>query len=269
MGLPEDGTLRQLIALGGREVELPPQGLVVTKTLADILGLRVGDRVDLELLEGERPRVSAPVVALIDEASGLQIYARREVVDELAGDLGTISSVLLDADPRHLSEVEEGLRRSPQVIDVSDTVGDMQRLREMNASFISVWTFVSIALASSVIFGVVYNNARIALAARSRDLASLRVLGYTRREISFILLGGLALEVAIAVPLGLLLGRAWANLFVSASVDQETFRWSAVVEPKTYLMASAVAIAAATASALWVRRGLDRLDLIGVLKTRE
>ncbi len=269
LGLPEDGTLRRLIARGGREVAVPAEGVVVTKTLADLLGLRVGDRIALDLREGQRLRVAPTVVALLDESNGLQIYGRLELVRELERDFGAVSSLLLDVDPAELSHLQATLRRSPEVVDVSDAVGDMRRLRETNASFIDVWTFVSIALASSVIFGVVYNNARIALAARSRELASLRVLGYSRREISWILLGSLAIEVALAVPLGLLLGRAWAELFVRASVDQETFRWTAVVDAKTYLLATTVALVASGASALWVRRGLDRLDLIAVLKVRE
>ena len=138
----------------------------------------------------------------------------------------------------------------------------------MNASIMDVWTAISIALASSVVFGVVYNNARISLAARSRDLASLRVLGFFRREISSILLWGLALEVFIAIPLGLLLGRYWAEQFMS-TVDQETFRWQVVISPGTYALTIAVTLLGAAASALWVRRKLDRLDLISVLKARE
>jgi len=132
-----------------------------------------------------------------------------------------------------------------------------------------IWTAVSITLAACVIFGVVYNNARIALALRSRELASLRVLGLSRREISSILIAGLAFEVLLAIPLGLLLGRAWAELFFSRAVDQETFRFQVLVEGRTYLMAALTAVLAGTVSALWVRRSLDRLDLIDVLKTRE
>jgi putative ABC transport system permease protein len=138
----------------------------------------------------------------------------------------------------------------------------------MNGSAMDIWTAVSITLAACVIFGVVYNNARIALAMRGRDLASLRVLGMSRREISSILIGSLALEVALAIPLGLGLGRAWSSFFMR-SIDDETFRWSVLVAPQTYLMATAVALTAAAASALLVRRSVDRLDLIGVLKTRE
>jgi putative ABC transport system permease protein len=209
------------------------------------------------------------VTGFLDEANGLQVYASRKLAAELSGDLDAVSSVLLRVDPSELANVERRLRRSPQVLDISDTKSDVARLREMNASFIDIWTVVSIALAASVIFGVSYNNARIALAARGRDLASLRVLGYSRREVGSVLLGSLAVEVGIAIPLGLVLGRIWAEQFMRMSLDPETFRWSAMVAPRTYLLAAAVALASALTSALWVRRSLNELDLIAVLKTRE
>jgi putative ABC transport system permease protein len=131
-----------------------------------------------------------------------------------------------------------------------------------------VWTTISALLAAAVICGVVYNNARISLTARSRDLASLRVLGFSRREISLVLLSELALEVLVALPFGLLLGRLWADQMM-AGIDQESFRWAGMVSLRTYGMAAGVTLGAAALSALWVRRSLDRLDLIAVLKTRE
>jgi putative ABC transport system permease protein len=189
-------------------------------------------------------------------------------VADLEGAQPAVSSVLLDVQPAFVPALEQQLRKSPHVIDVSDLRADSQRLRDMNADVMDVWTFVSITLAASVILGVVYNNARIALAARGRDLASLRVLGFSRAEISRVLLGGLAIEVLLAVPLGLWLGRRWGEWFMG-SVDQEMFRWAVTVAPTTYAMATAVTLLAATASALWVRRNLDHLDLIAVLKNRE
>jgi putative ABC transport system permease protein len=100
-------------------------------------------------------------------------------------------------------------------------------------------------------------------------LASLRVLGYSRREVGSVLLGSLALEVGIAIPLGLVLGRVWAEQFMNRSLDPETFRFATTVSAQTYLLATAVALGSALASALWVRRNLNDLDLIAVLKTRE
>jgi putative ABC transport system permease protein len=260
--------LRRLVERGGHEVPLPPDGVLVTKALGEILGLGVGDRLDLEVREGKRATVRPLVAGFVDESVGLMVYARADVVAALEHDNGVVSQVLLKVERDAQASVEERLRRSPRTIDISDVPGDVQRLRDMNGSIMDVWTLVSISLGACVVFGVVYNNARIALAMRSRELASLRVLGFSRAEISAILIGGLVIEVAIGIPVGLVLGRLWSELFMR-SVDQETFRWAVVVAPRTYALATAVAVLAAAASALVVRRGLDRLDLIGVLKTRE
>jgi putative ABC transport system permease protein len=269
LGLARAASLRRLVERGGgHAVEVPDDGVLVTKALGKILEIGIGDRLDLEVREGKWPSVRPVVIGFVDESVGLQIYAQSSLVSELEGDMGAISSALLRVEPSMLQAVERHLRRSPYVVDVSDIREDVQRLRDMNASMIDVWTLVSITLSACLIFGVVYNNARIALAARERDLASLRVLGFERGEISAVLIGGLAIEVALAIPLGLVLGRAWAERFM-ANVDQEMFRWQVVVEPRTYLIAAAVAVLAGLGSALLVRRKLDHLDLIGVLKTRE
>jgi putative ABC transport system permease protein len=269
MGLPSAATLRQLVAHGGRAVPVPDEGVLVTTALGKILGLAPGDRLEVELLEGDHRTAYPTVAGFVDESVGLQLYARAETVSALAGDLGAVSSVLLRVDPAERAAVDERLRRSPRVIDVSDVAADIQRLRDMNGAAMDVWTAVSIAMAACVIFGVVYDNARISLALRSRELASLRVLGLSRSEISGILIGGLAVEVVLAIPVGLALGREWAALFFSRAIDQETFRFQVLVEGRTYALAALVALLAAAASALWVRRSIDRLDLIGVLKTRE
>lgn len=269
LGIPPDAQLRRLVARGGgREIALPADGVLLTRTFADVLGVRIGDRPLLELREGDRRSVRPVIVGFIDETVGLQLYARAELLAALEGDQGAVSSVLLKVDRERIAGVQTELRRSPHVIDVSDVKADMQRLFDMNASIMDVWTAISIALASSVVFGVVYNNARISLAARSRDLASLRVLGFSRREISSILLSELAIEVLLALPTGLWLGRYWSQKFMETA-DQETFRWQVVVSPRTYLLAVVVTLLAAAASALWVRRSLDRLDLVSVLKARE
>ncbi|WP_242359890.1 ABC transporter permease [Anaeromyxobacter sp. SG17] len=268
IGLPAGATLRRLVERGGREVGLPPEGILVTSKLGEVLGLRVGDRAEVEIREGARPVVRPVIAGFVDESVGLQLYAREELVARLEGDLGALGSALLTVDPLEAAALQERLRRVPRVIDVSEVREDTRRLRDMNASMMNVWTTVAIVLAATVIFGVVYNNARIALATRARDLASLRVLGFSRHEISWILIGSMAIELAIAIPIGLYLGLAWGRLFMR-SVDQEQFRWEVFVAPSTYLMAAAVGLLAAAASALWVRRNVDRLDLIGVLKTRE
>ncbi|HEU4581409.1 MAG TPA: FtsX-like permease family protein [Polyangiaceae bacterium] len=268
MGLPDISTLRQLIAKGGRAVPIPSDGVLLTKTLGELLQLQVGDRLEIELREGERRLVQAPIAGFIDETIGLSVYASRGLVDQLSGDQGAISSVLLQIEPADLPAVEARLRRSPEIIDVSDVHADKQRMFDMNARIMNVWTAISIGLAASVAFGVVYNNARINLGARERELASLRVLGFSRREVSAVLLASLALEVLIAIPIGLVLGHYWAVQFMG-TVDPETFRWEVIIAPSTYLLVILVILLAASASAFWVRRNVDRFDLMSVLKARD
>jgi putative ABC transport system permease protein len=269
VALPKGATLRRLVGHGGNELALPDRGVLVTDALGDILGLREGDRPDIEILEGDR-RIVRPVIAgFVDEAVGLQVYSTTDVAASLEHDLGAFSQVLLRIDEASRSRITERLRRSPKVLDVTDVAADMQRLHQMNSDAISIWTFVSVTLSALIVFGVIYNNARIALATRSRDLGSLRVLGMTRGQISTILLAGLAFEVAVAVPLGLLFGRIMAEVFFARAIDRETFRFPVRIDGKTYALAVVVALISALASALWVRRSVDRLDLIGVLKTRE
>jgi len=268
MGIGTESTLRRLIGRDGGEIDVPADGIVMTKTLGDVLALKLGDRPEILVREGARRTVRPVVVGFVDDTVGLTVYARSTLIAELEGDLGAVSSALLRVDPRAVDAIDDHLRRSPAIIDATDAVADMQRLLDMNQSIMNVWTAISIALSASIVFGVVYNNARIGLAARGRDLASLRVLGFTRREVSTILLGSQAFEVGLAIPIGLWLGTAWARLFMS-SVDQETFRWAVFVAPRTYFVAVLVTVLAAAGSALWVRRNIDTLDLVSVLKARE
>lgn len=191
-----------------------------------------------------------------------------ERVAALAGDLGAVTSVLLTTEAPARAELLRRLKELPKVLTVTELGDEMERERAQHDAVFRVWTSVSVLLAAAMIFGVVYNNARISLTVRSRDLASLRVLGFTRREISTVLLGELALQVALALPLGLYLGRLWADQMM-AGIDQESFRWAGMVSSRTYGLASLVTLGAAALSALWVRRSLDELDLVAVLKNRE
>jgi putative ABC transport system permease protein len=129
-------------------------------------------------------------------------------------------------------------------------------------------TLILTLFAAIIASGVVYNNARIALSTRSRDLASLRVLGFRRGEISAILLGELAIQVVIAILPGMYLGRLLCEQMM-AGADPEMYRFPVVVSARTYAFAALVTLGASLASALVVRSRLDHLDLIGVLKSRD
>jgi putative ABC transport system permease protein len=268
IGMPVQPALRHLLDAGRTPVTLPAEGLVMTDKLAELLALRVGDEVDVDLLEGDYATRRLPLAGVIDEAFGLQAYARADWLARELREEPRVSAMLIRVDAAHTADVRARLKQLPEVLGVTSTEHVVARYREQTGSSMLVMTLILTLSAAAIAIGVVYNNARIALSARSRDLASLRVLGFSRAEISRVLIGGLAVEVLLAVPIGLWLGKKWGEQFMG-QMDQETFRWAIVIAPRTYALATAVSLLAATAAALWVRRSLDRLDLIGVLKTRE
>jgi putative ABC transport system permease protein len=267
-GVPAGSELRQIIGDAARPLELPSAGIIVTDRLADILGVRVGDVLEAEILEGDWPTREVAVAALVSEPFGLQAYARSDLVDGLLRQEPRITGALLRVDPHRADQVRQRLKELPWVLGVvrRDTIMDNYRRQTGESTF--VITLILTLSAAAIAVGVVYNNARIALSMRSRDLASLRVLGFTRREISSILLGELAMQVAIGIPLGLVLGTLWARAY-AAALDPEVMAIPLHISTLTYTAGAAIALASGLVSALLVRRKLDELDLVGVLKTSE
>jgi putative ABC transport system permease protein len=268
VGHPPRPELRRVLEWPLREVPLAEGDVVLTDGLAEVLGARLGDAVDLEVLEGDRRTVSVRVAGLSGEMIGMAAHATLPTVHRLLGEEGGITEVVLRVDPTRSAELDRELATLP-------TVAAIVRPSTMRAAFdkqtgesLVVTTLILTLFGATIAVAIVYNNARIALSTRSRDLATLRVLGFTRAEISSVLLGEMAATVLLALPVGLVLGRGLMALVVESS-KMETFRFPAVVSPKTLAFAVGVTVVAALVSALAVRRRLDHLDLVGVLKARE
>lgn len=266
-GYAEGSSLRRLMDASGHISPLPEGGIVLTSALAEILDVGVGEPVEVTLRERGRTR-SLPVTGLVDEMFGMQGHMRLDDLNRLLGEGPTVSRLLLTVDPGDFDRVEARLTQMSGVMEITHKESAVDRLREMAADPQAALVLVLSLFGSIIAIGVVYNNTRVALSIRARDLASLRVLGFTRREISGILLGEQAIQVLLAVPVGLLVGRVLVAQLV-ATMDLEEYRLPLVITPETYAFATSVVLAAALASALLVRRRLDRLDLIGVLKERE
>ena len=267
-GLPADSSLRLLLDDRLAEVPLPPHGLVFNRTLAERLGVAPGDTVRVEFLQGKRLARDVPLVALAADLMGLRAFMDRDALNRLLGEGDALSGARLQLDGAQREAFLKRIKETPRVAFAIE-IGPMIRyFRETSARNILIFTTVLSILAGTIAVGVVYNNARIALAERAWELASLRVLGFTRGEVSGLLLGELAIEVAIALPLGWIAGYA-LSAFIVGLIEPETFRIPLVVGPRTYAYASLIVLAAGAASALVVRRKIDQLDLVGVLKTRD
>ena len=267
-GLPADAELRRIVEWPRHEVEVPAEGVLLGDALARILRVGVGDFVTVEVLEGDRRIRDVRVSGLAREMFGLSAYMASPALHAMLGSEDVASAVLMTVDPQLAGRIDAELKRMPKVAAVSRRREIIARFREQSANSMNTTSVVLTLFGCAIAAAVVYNNARIALSMRTRDLASLRILGFTRAEISAVLLGELAAYVALALVPGLLLGKGLSALMISV-VDQELYRLPAIVTGSTYAFAVAVTLAAAVVSAVIVRRQLDRLDLLAVLKARE
>jgi putative ABC transport system permease protein len=268
LGYSRGAELRRVVDRRGRVIPLPPEGALASAQLAKVLGLKAGDTVRLKVLEGERKTYPIQVSGLVEDLAGLQLYMDRSVLEALLGQAPNVNSVLLTVDPSFRRDVERRLNDMPRVAVISSRPSVIQRFREQSGTSMFIISAVLTAFAATIAVGVVYNNARVALSLRSRDLASLRVLGFTRHEISGILLSELAMQVLVALPIGVVLSR-WFTAWVVSISHPERFRLPGDVSARRLAFAVLITLLAAIASGLLVRRKLDHLDLVAVLKTRE
>jgi putative ABC transport system permease protein len=260
--------LYRIIDVAGKETLPAGDGLVLTDRLAAKLGVRVGDVVRAEILEG-RPRTLHLVVdATVREMMGLNAYMNREALNRALGDGDISSGFVLALERGAEPSVLAATREMPRAAGMFSKATMLRNMQEISARNIRIMSTVLTVFATIIAIGVVYNNARIALAERSWELASLRVLGFTRAEVSGLLLGEMALSIAAALPLGMARGYGLVRL-ITDMLKNDQFFFPVVILPPTYAWAALCVVAAGVASALVVRRRIDRLDLVGALKTRE
>ncbi len=267
-GLPSDADLKRALDAGLQPIPPPADGIMLTDYLAEILDARPGDMLRVEFLEGHRRTLEVPLAAVANEYLGVNAYATRATVNRLLGEGGAISGAWLSVAPESRRAVLEALRERPRVAAVSDRMAMLDSFRDTLAQNVLMFTLISTVMAASIAVGVVYNTARITLAERGRELASLRVLGYTKEEVRALLLGELATLTFFALLPGFAFGYGMSALIV-AGFRSDLYRIALVFTPTGFAIAGLVVLAATFVSALLVRRRLDRLDLVAVLKTKE
>ncbi|MFM1908967.1 MAG: hypothetical protein RLZZ591_2644 [Pseudomonadota bacterium] len=267
-GYAEVPELRRVIDLNKHQVTPGGDGVLMTDRLANKLGLRVGDWVKVEVREGDRRVRQVLLERTVSDMMGLNAYMSLGALNRLLGEEELASLFSLAVDSQKLADVLQATQALPRIAGAFSKASMLSNMQEISARNILVMSTILTLFAGVIAVGVVYNNARIALAERSWELASLRVLGFTRAEVSALLLGELALTIAIALPLGMLLGRAFTALLVSL-IRSDQFSFPVVILPRTYAWAALCVLIAGAASALVVRRRIDQLDMVSVLKTRE
>ena len=268
-GIQPEGKLHRSLDSELRPVAVPAGGVVLTDHLANnILHVKPGDMLTVEVLEGRRQVLRVPVLGLTKQYLGVSAYMRQDSLNALLGEGNVVSGAYLTHDPGVEQELYDRLHGRPRVLGMVAHAAAIRSFYDSLGEFVLFFNMVATLLAATIAFGVVYNSARIALSERGRELASLRVLGFTHGEIAYILLGELALLTLAAIPLGFLVGAGLCGILVVA-FESDLYRLPLVLEPYNFALGATVVVVSAVVSGLLVWYRLGRLDLVGVLKTRE
>ncbi len=268
LGLDTGSRLRGLFDGNHRPVSLPPDGVLMTRYLADFLGVAPGDRVSVELLEGARRTLEVPLAGTVDEPLGVGVYMERRALNRLIREGPAVNGAWLLVEESRRNELFSRLWEMPRVAGVGMMAEAERGIREHLTDTILVFMGILLLLAGSIAFAVVYNNARIALAERTRELATLRVLGFTRGEIAWILIGEIGILTLAALPVGWLAGTLFAFL-LSEAMSVDMYRIPFVVTPWTYAFSAAGVLVASAFSMLLIARRIRDIDMVSALKSAE
>ena len=267
-GLQSAEGLQRLVDKNGRKFNLPSNGILLTSDLAILLGVRPGDRLQIEFQQGRQLHREVLVSGTIDELLGLSAYMDIGQLNRLAGDGGVVNAAYLRIDQSKAGALYTSFKKMPGVAGIMMMKALKDSFNDLIAKSMNTSTFILTSFACVLAFAVVYNGARISLSERARELSSLRVLGMSKDEISFILLGEQALLTLCAIPVGFMIGIALSAL-LSHALSSELYRLPLVFTAYNFLFAFTVIIVVSVVSGLVVRRRLSNLDLVEVLKTRE
>jgi len=268
IGLKQGARLSRILDQNYKPVIVPEVGLVLSKKLSEILGAGVGDVIIAQVTEGRRPVLELPVVQVSQTMLGSPAFMDFDYLGKVMREQGRISGAYIKLDTHRETAFYQAVKDTPAIAGMAIKRATLQSFRETMAENILLLTFFNVLFAGVMAVGVVYNAARISLSERARELASLRVLGFTLGEVSFILLGEMAILTVVALPLGCGLGYGLAWVWTS-SLDTDLYRIPLEVSKQTFGFSVMVVVSAAIASGLATFRLLAKLDMVQALKTRE
>jgi putative ABC transport system permease protein len=267
-GVGSDSQLSEQVDAEGRAIEVPPSGLLLSKRLADHLDAKQGDMIDVAVLEGRRARKSVRVTRIIDEYVGLAAYMDRAALNRLTGDGQGADAAWLKVDPLEEEALFAKVKETPGLFTIALQSRAYQKFRELLDQNMITMVWFYVGFAAVIAFGVAYNASRITLSERAHELATLRVLGYHKREVALILVGELALLTLFALPLGCLIGY-WLSAFMIEMFTTDLYQIPFGLAPLTYAKSAIVILIAAAVSCAVVAWRIQHLDLVRVLKTRD
>ncbi len=260
--------LSRVVDMNGRVIEPPAGGVIISSRVARQLGVQAGQPLQVQVTEGERPKVEFDISQVIDTPLGSSAHLDKVALNRIMREGDNSSGAYLEVDPALRDRVFRELKETPQVASVTSEAAIIQGVRDTVAQQMGIVTLFNTALAAMIVLGVVYNSARISLSEQARDLASMRVLGFRRGEAAFVLVGELGLLLLLSIPVGIA-GGIWLARYVTERFSADLYTIPFGIHPTTLAKGVLVVVAAAAITALVIRIRVDDLDLVQALKTRE
>ncbi len=267
-GLIERPRLNRAIDTRMQAIDLPKGGIVLGATLAGILKIKPGEILTVEVREGRRPILQIPVAGVAETLIGSPAYMELAPLNKTLKEPNRISGAFLRIDGIKSDAIYRVIKDMPSVAGVSLKSEAREAFKKLLDSGAGAIRYIMAAIAGIITFGIVYNTARIAFSERARDLASLRVIGFTKGEAAFVLLGELAIIVLIALPVGSVLGY-YLSFAISKGFSTDLYQIPMVFVPESFGLAAIAVIVAAAISGWLVKINIDNIDLVSALKTRE
>jgi putative ABC transport system permease protein len=247
IGVPPGAMLNRILDEHLVAVQPRADGLTLSRLIAGKLDVGVGDIVRVTATDGHRASADLPVVAIVKPYLAASAYMELGALSRLLREPDRVTAAYVLIDRRQREAFSAKAKELPTIMSVSfvDNVREsVSRLLKQGSGFFAT------------------------MSEQERDLATLRVLGFGRGEASYVLLAEMGALLLLALPLGCVLG-LFLSRWLMSQFQTELFTFpyatNAVVYGRSVLFVT-VAVIAAT---LFVRRGVDRLDLVGVLKSRD
>jgi putative ABC transport system permease protein len=268
MGLTERPELYRILDEEQKPITFPEgRGLTLTKKLCELLDVQRNDMVTIEILENDRKPETMQVSSVFSNYTAPAAFLNQADLHRLMQESDRLSGVFMSVDSKEVDLLYEAVKETPAIAGVLDNNAARKSFKDLIQANTRIMRIVNSIFGVVIAIGVIYNAALIALAESSRDLATLRVIGFSRREVATVLVGEVAIITLLAIPIGLPVGYGFCYL-ATLAIDTETHRFPLVVSRHTFAYATLVILMAALASTLIVRRMLNQLDLVSVLKVK-
>lgn len=264
-GIPSDAKLKVVLDKNENPISIPDNALVLSKGLADRLHLTLGDWVNVNMLEGNKAKTMLEVQGIVNDYVGMFAYTNIFLINRILNEDHLINLAGISINHQHINQLYKELKKIPKVSSITFNTSIVQTFKETFAKHVLVFTSILAGFAIVIAIAVVYNNAIIILAERSWELSTLRVLGFTDREVSNIFFYNIIFEVLLAIPMGILFGY-WISWSLLELMQTDWFKIPFIIESKTYVISIVVVIIASLMSFFIIKKRIQQLNLTAVLK---